>query len=71
MYQVIYKSGKTENEIYLNSTDKIFLIFGITQSEFNNYYYNINPADSESIIIKINQVPQHEAPRKKIEVVFT
>ena len=71
MYQVIYKSGKTENEIFLNSTEKIFLIFGISQCEFNNFYYNINPVVTDSVISKINQVPQHEAPRKKIEVVFT
>ena len=70
MYQVIYKSGETEKEIYLEDIQKIFFIFGITQSEFNNYYYNIRPAKEESIIQKINIVPVDKAPKKKIEVVF-
>jgi hypothetical protein len=71
MYQVIYKSGETEKEIFINSTDEIFLIFGITKCEFNNFYYNIKPVSNDSIIIKINQVPTEQAPRKKIEVIFT
>tara|TARA_R110001592_G_scaffold40891_1_gene134011 strand:- start:29 stop:244 length:216 start_codon:yes stop_codon:yes gene_type:complete len=70
MYQVIYKSGETVKEIFLKSTDDIYFIFGITKCEFNNFYYNINPVLSESIINKINKIPTEEAPRKKIEVVF-
>ena len=71
MYQVIYKSGETEKEIYLEDIQKIFLIFGISQSEFNNFYYNVNPARIDSVITNINIVRDDIAPKKKIEVVFS
>ena len=71
MYQVIYKSGETEKEIYLEDIQKIFLIFGISQSEFNNFYYNVNPSRNDSVITNINIVRDDIAPKKKIEVVFS
>jgi hypothetical protein len=72
MYQVIYKSGKAEREIFLENIDKIFYIFGISQCEFNNFYYNVNPArNNNSVITNINLVRDDLAPKKKIEVIFT